>query len=73
MFISPDFNQSMEQQREMTMKRIEYLRELGAFDGWFSKKGSDGELWRFALAETFSVYDHSLGIKLGVHFFLWYT
>ncbi|KAI3719749.1 hypothetical protein L6452_20653 [Arctium lappa] len=70
-FISPDFNQSMEQQREMTMKRIDYLRGLGSFDGWFSKKGTDGELWRFALAETVSVFDHSLGIKLGVHFFLW--
>ncbi|KVI09835.1 Acyl-CoA dehydrogenase/oxidase [Cynara cardunculus var. scolymus] len=70
-FVSPDFNQSMEQQREMTMKRIDYLREQGAFDGWFSRKGDDGELWRFALAETVSVFDHSLGIKLGVHFFLW--
>ncbi|KAJ9563680.1 hypothetical protein OSB04_008840 [Centaurea solstitialis] len=70
-FVSPNFNQSMEQQREMTMKRIDYLREEGAFDGWFSKKGSDGELWRFAVLETASVFDHSLGIKLGAHFLLW--
>ncbi|KAK1412129.1 hypothetical protein QVD17_33127 [Tagetes erecta] len=70
-FIAPDFNQSMEQQREMTMRRIDYLREKGAFDGWFEKKGYEGDLWRFALAESVSVFDHSLGIKLGVHFFLW--
>nr|XP_043624333.1 acyl-coenzyme A oxidase 3, peroxisomal [Erigeron canadensis] len=70
-FVSPDYNQSMEQQREMTMKRIEYLRNLGAFNGWFDKKGFEGDLWRFALAETISIFDHSLGIKLGVHFFLW--
>ncbi|KAK9074404.1 hypothetical protein SSX86_007002 [Deinandra increscens subsp. villosa] len=70
-FIAPDFNQSMEQQREMTVKRIEYLRDRGVFEGWFDKKGPEGDLWRFALAESVSVYDHSLGIKLGVHFFLW--
>jgi acyl-CoA oxidase len=26
-FVGPDYNQSMEQQREMTMRRIEYLSE----------------------------------------------
>ncbi|KAD7116818.1 hypothetical protein R6Q59_006472 [Mikania micrantha] len=71
MFIAPDYNQSMEQQREMTMRRIIHLRDQGAFDEWFSKKGPEGDLWRFAIAESVSVYDHSLGIKLGVHFFLW--
>ncbi|XP_023766141.1 acyl-coenzyme A oxidase 3, peroxisomal isoform X2 [Lactuca sativa] len=70
-FVAPDFNQSMEQQREMAMRRIDYFREQGVFDGWFSKKGPEAELWRFAVAETASVFDHSLAIKLGVHFFLW--
>ncbi|KAJ9563681.1 hypothetical protein OSB04_008841 [Centaurea solstitialis] len=72
-FVSPDYNQSMEEQREMTMKRVDYLREKGAFDGWFSKKGDDGELWRFAVCETLTIFDHSLAIKVGVHFFLWYA
>ncbi|KAJ0439604.1 putative acyl-CoA oxidase [Helianthus annuus] len=70
-FISPDFNQSMEHQREMTMKRINYLREQGAFDGWLTRKGPDAERSGFTRGITFGVYDHSLGIKLGVHFFLW--
>ncbi|GJZ76132.1 acyl-coenzyme A oxidase 3, peroxisomal-like protein, partial [Tanacetum coccineum] len=70
-FISPDFNQPMEQQREMTMKRIDYLREQGAFDGWLTRKGPEAELWGFTRADAVSYYDHSLAIKLGVHFFLW--
>ncbi|XP_076918938.1 acyl-coenzyme A oxidase 3, peroxisomal-like [Bidens hawaiensis] len=70
-FITPDYNQSMEQQREMTMRRIGYLRDTGLFNGWFEKPAPDGDLWMFAMAETVGVFDHSLGIKLGVHFFLW--
>ncbi|KAJ0435576.1 putative acyl-CoA oxidase [Helianthus annuus] len=66
-FIAPDFNQSMEQQREMTMRRIDYLREQGVFDELFSK----GHLWGFVLSEALGVYDHSLSIKVSVHFFLW--
>ena len=72
-FISPDFNQPMEQQREMTMKRIDYLREQGAFDGWLTRKGPEAELWGFTRAEAVGYFDHSLAIKLGVHFFLWYV
>ncbi|KAK1425395.1 hypothetical protein QVD17_20747 [Tagetes erecta] len=70
-FISPDYNQSMDQQREMTVKRIDYLREQGVFDGWLTRKGRDAELSGFTRANTVGVFDHSLGIKLGVHFFLW--
>ncbi|KAM0047985.1 putative acyl-CoA oxidase [Helianthus debilis subsp. tardiflorus] len=70
-FISPDFNKSMEHQREMTMKRINYLRKQGAFDGWLTRKGPDAERSGFTRGIIFGVYDHSLGIKLGVHFFLW--
>lgn len=71
-FMAPDFSQSIEQQREMTMRRIDYLREEGVFDGWFSKKGPEGDLWRFSIVECFGVFDHSLGVKISVHFFLWY-
>ncbi|XP_076938459.1 acyl-coenzyme A oxidase 3, peroxisomal-like [Bidens hawaiensis] len=61
----------MEQQREMTMRRIGYLRDSGLFDGWFEKPGPDGDLWRFAVGETVIVFDPSLGVKQGVHFQLW--
>lgn len=72
-FACPNFNQSMEQQRVMTMRRIEYLLSHGAFDGFLTAKGPENELRSFALADCYGVFDHSLGIKLGVHFFLWYA
>lgn len=71
-FVSPDYNQSMEQQREMTMKRIGYLLDHGVFRGWLTGEGQQDELRKLALHETLGMYDHSLAIKLGVHFFLWY-
>ena len=70
-FFSPDYNQSMEQQREMTMKRILYLLEKGVFQGWLTERNPDAELRKFALLEVVGIFDHSLAIKLGVHFFLW--
>ncbi|KAG0449348.1 hypothetical protein HPP92_027388 [Vanilla planifolia] len=70
-FVAPDYNQSMEQQREMTMSRIEFLLDKGVFDGWLTGSGAAVELRRFALMDCFGLYDHSLAIKLGVHFFLW--
>lgn len=70
-FASPDYNQGMEQQRLMTMRRIEYLTRHGAFDGFLTAKGPKNELRSFSLADCYGVFDHSLGIKLGVHFFLW--
>ncbi|XP_059663214.1 acyl-coenzyme A oxidase 3, peroxisomal-like [Cornus florida] len=70
-FVSPDYNQSMEQQREMTMRRIGYLLDRGVFDGWLMAKGPDADMRKFAFFEAVGLYDHSLAIKLGVHFFLW--
>ncbi|KAK7312847.1 hypothetical protein VNO77_37030 [Canavalia gladiata] len=70
-FVSPDFNQSMEQQREVTMKRIEYLLEKGVFRGWLTVDGTQQELRKLALNEVIGMYDHSLAVKLGVHAFLW--
>ncbi|XP_027342003.1 acyl-coenzyme A oxidase 3, peroxisomal-like isoform X3 [Abrus precatorius] len=70
-FVSPDYNQSMEQQREITMRRIEYLLDRGVFKGWLTDSGPDAELRKLALMEVITMYDHSLYIKLGVHFFLW--
>ncbi|XVE66143.1 hypothetical protein DITRI_Ditri08aG0056800 [Diplodiscus trichospermus] len=70
-FVSPDFNQSMEQQREMTMKRIEYFLEKGVFKGWLTEKGEEIELRKFACFKVLSIFDHSIATKLGVHVFLW--
>ncbi|KAL5989881.1 acyl-CoA oxidase [Asimina triloba] len=72
-FVLPDYNQSMEQQREMTMKRIMYLSERGVFDGWLTGQGPESELRKLALLDSVGSYDHSLAIKVGVHFFLWYN
>ncbi|XP_059449971.1 acyl-coenzyme A oxidase 3, peroxisomal-like [Corylus avellana] len=70
-FVSPDYNQSMEQQREATMRRIEYLQDKGVYQGWLTGTGPEAELRRFAFYEVIGIYDHSLAVKLGVHFFLW--
>lgn len=70
-FVLPDYNQSMEQQREMTMKRIEYLLGHGVFQGWLTGKGPESELRKLALLDVVGIFDHSLAIKIGVHFFLW--
>ncbi|KEH26543.1 putative acyl-CoA oxidase [Medicago truncatula] len=43
-FVNPDYNQSMEQQREMTMKRIAYLLDRGVFRGWLTSDGLQEEL-----------------------------
>lgn len=71
MFVSPDYNQSMEQQREATMKRIAYLLDRGVFRGWLTGDGPQEELRKLALHEVIGMYDHSLAIKIGVHVFLW--
>ncbi|BAT90052.1 hypothetical protein LR48_Vigan08g091900 [Vigna angularis] len=70
-FVCPDYNQSMEQQREATMRRIEYLVERGVFRGWLTGEGPEEELRKLALHEVIGMYDHSLAVKLGVHYFLW--
>jgi acyl-CoA oxidase len=72
-FVSPDYNQSMEQQREATMRRIDYLQDKGVYQGWLTDTGPEAELRRFAFYEVVGIYDHSLAVKLGVHFFLWYV
>lgn len=70
MFVGPDYNQTMEEQREVTMKRLVYLLERGVFKGWLVKE-ADAELRKLALQEVIAVFDHSLSIKIGTHFFLW--
>ncbi|KAJ4834015.1 Acyl-coenzyme A oxidase 3, peroxisomal [Turnera subulata] len=70
-FTVPDYNQSMEQQREMTRRRMEWLAEKGVFKGWITGKGEEWELKRLALEEAIVTYDQSLVIMWGVHFLLW--
>ncbi|PIN08980.1 Pristanoyl-CoA/acyl-CoA oxidase [Handroanthus impetiginosus] len=70
-FVVPDYNQSMEQQREITMKRIQYLLDHGVFEGWLTAKGFEAEMRKLALLEVIEIFDHSLAVKIGVHFFLW--
>ncbi|MQL80848.1 hypothetical protein Taro_013308 [Colocasia esculenta] len=70
-FLVPDYNQSMEQQREMILRRIVYLVGRGVFNGWLTGVGKEAEMRRFALLESIGLFDHSINVKIGVHFFLW--
>lgn len=70
-FVGPDYNQTKEQQREMTMRRIEFLMRNGVFEGWLTAEGEEAELRKMAIHEVLGMYDHSLAIKIGVDFFLW--
>ncbi|CAN4117564.1 unnamed protein product [Withania somnifera] len=70
-FVQPDYNQSKEQQREITMRRIEYLLEHGVFKRWLTGNGPEDELRKLALMDCVGIFDHSLAIRIGVHFFLW--
>ncbi|KAJ4836031.1 hypothetical protein Tsubulata_011355, partial [Turnera subulata] len=70
-FVVPDYNQTKEHQREMTRRRIRWLKERGVYEGWLTGKGPEWELRRIALEEVLGAYDNSLTIKSGVQFLLW--
>jgi len=72
-FVAPGYNDGKEAQREATMRRIAHLAQRGVFRGWLTEPGAEAELRKLALLECLGVYDHSLAIKIGVHFFLWYA
>lgn len=55
----------------ITMKRIEYMADRGAYVGWLTDPSPESQLRRFALQVLADSFDHSLSIKIGVHFFLW--
>ena len=61
--MSPGYNQTMEQQREISMKRILYLLEKGVFKGWLTETSPEAELKKFALYEVCGMYDYSLSAK----------
>ncbi|KAJ4788752.1 Acyl-coenzyme A oxidase [Rhynchospora pubera] len=70
-FVAPDYNATKEQQREMTMRRIEFLLNNGVFEGWLTDSSAEATMRKFALKECIGIFDHSLGTKLAVHFILW--
>ena len=70
-FVCPDFNQPMEEQREKTMERILFLLSKGVFKGWLTQSSQEDSLRRAAIYESLGLFDHSLTIKLGVHITLW--
>jgi acyl-CoA oxidase len=70
-FVAPDYNTTKEQQREMTMRRIEFLLNNGVFEGWLTDPSTEVTMRKFALMECLGIFDHSLTIKIGVHFMLW--
>ncbi|KMZ58548.1 Acyl-CoA oxidase [Zostera marina] len=70
-YVFPDYQAPMEQQREITLQRILYLVSKGVSDGWLSWKGKEGEMRNLAIFDCLGLYDHSLGVKFGVHYFLW--
>ncbi|KAJ7542883.1 hypothetical protein O6H91_09G016000 [Diphasiastrum complanatum] len=71
LYVGPDYNEPFHVQREMTMKRIFFLRDKGLFKGWLTDNGQEVAYKKLAIQETFGIFDHSLAIKNGVHFQLW--
>ncbi|KAK9676874.1 hypothetical protein RND81_11G106800 [Saponaria officinalis] len=70
-YVSPDYDEPMEGRRMATITQLKYLVENGVFKGWITEKGGEVELKRMALNDVLSVYDHSLGVLMGAHYFLW--
>ncbi|CAM6056660.1 unnamed protein product [Sphagnum tenellum] len=70
-FLSPDYNLSMEDQRESTLARVLFLLEKGVFKGWLTKQSHELELQKSAIFEAVETFDHALAVKLGIHFRLW--
>ncbi|MCO5578202.1 hypothetical protein L7F22_032040 [Adiantum nelumboides] len=70
-FLGADYNQPMEAQRSITMERIQFLLQKGVFRGWLTNDDLQFAFARSAVHESLGTFDHSLGIKLGVHFHLW--
>lgn len=69
--VGPDYNQSMKQQREMTMKRMHYLSDHGVFDGFLTENGPQNELRIVYITEVATQFDHACGVMIAVQFLLW--
>ncbi|KAK1393337.1 Peroxisomal acyl-CoA oxidase [Heracleum sosnowskyi] len=69
--VGPDYNQSMKQQREMTMKRMLYLSGHGAFDGFLTENGPQNDLRIAYTTEIAAQFDLACGFMIAVQFLLW--
>lgn len=71
LYTSMDYNSTKEEQREITMKRILFLRDHGYFRGWLTDDSLENLKQKGAMHEALGIYDHSITIKIGVHIHLW--
>lgn len=69
--VSPNFNQPRDDCREQTVARVRYLQSKGVFNGWATDRSYEGGLRHLASYETLSMFDHSLIVKIAVHYHLW--
>jgi len=70
-YTAMDYNTTKEEQREVTFKRILFLRDAGYFRGWLTNDDTENVRRKAAMHEAIGIYDHSMAIKLGVHIHLW--
>ncbi|KAI5077659.1 hypothetical protein GOP47_0007483 [Adiantum capillus-veneris] len=69
--VVPDCNKTMEEQREMTLKRIKFLLKKGVFQGYLTSNNPGLFLSRAAVFESLGNFDHSLGVKVSLQYNLW--
>ncbi|MCO5557767.1 hypothetical protein L7F22_011338 [Adiantum nelumboides] len=69
--VVPDCNKTMEEHREMTLKRIKFLLRKGVFQGYLTSNNPDLYLTRAAVYESLGNFDHSLSVKVSLQFNLW--
>ena len=72
LYTQMDYNSTKEDQRTVTMKRILFLRDRGYFKDWLTTSDVEELRKKAAMHQAIGYYDHSMGIKLGVHIHLWY-
>eukprot|EP00850_Spirogloea_muscicola_P022010 SM000272S10277 [mRNA] locus=s272:131970:137418:- [translate_table: standard] len=71
LYTAMDYNTTKEDQRNATFDRILFLRDRGHFKGWLTSDDPREIGKKVAMHEALGVYDHSIGVKLGVHIHLW--
>eukprot|EP00897_Mesotaenium_endlicherianum_P007553 jgi/Mesen1/6826/ME000035S06196 len=71
LYTSMDYNSTKEEQREITMQRILFLRDRGYLKGYLTDNSIENIRRVSYMHDALSIYDHSLSIKLGVHMNLW--
>eukprot|EP00270_Netrium_digitus_P019609 TRINITY_DN7772_c0_g4_i2.p1 TRINITY_DN7772_c0_g4~~TRINITY_DN7772_c0_g4_i2.p1 ORF type:complete len:699 (+),score=165.27 TRINITY_DN7772_c0_g4_i2:47-2143(+) len=71
LYVGMDYNSTKEEQRAVTFERILFLRDRGYFKGWLTNDDPTVVKQMAAMHEAIGIYDHSMGIKLGVHIHLW--